>query len=175
MSSERDEVEQPGGGFLKQKQWEYLVFGEEDLSNTQVRQHRYNIRKNLQNTLIDFESLPILPDRDLLMALAPLAGYFGIRGVTEDPKMANSALQQWNIDQRHFEDPEKGARMFSGLTDFLGLFRYLLGPRIYAQLVGTGLKIGSAQYTHLTGEDTGEVEVTIEITQDGETLAEVTQ
>lgn len=149
LASEEDieEFDYVGDGFLKKKQIEYLLCGDSGLSNNQIRQHRYQIRNGLQGALIDFGYLDALQDKDLAMALGPLARLLGAQGANSDVNdkdLIETMSSQENSNSN--EDYKKGGLMYSGLVDFIGLLVYVLSDERARQLIEEGVNVGYLRY-----------------------------
>lgn len=179
MGDSSKEDGMPGGGFLTETRWDYLKNGGQGRSDNQIRGYRYEIRKGMQNAIIDFSSVLELDPQDIARALFPLATQFGAVEFYADSEDGTGGFGQILYPKEKDIDKEvvkKGEEMYGGVVDLFTMLFFTLRPSWVVKLLSWGLIQSYILDKEYSMEDSPELEdmevrVSFELKHEGETVS----
>jgi len=157
----------PGRSFLTKSQREFLYHGGNGFNSHQQRNLRYQIRHNIQSTLMDFQLLNDLDEKDHYKAMAPLSVYYGADDIA-DWVLENESEDLQDLHKVEIPDNDEeeekyrqlGKEMHWGLAHLLTLYITWYGPERFGQLVQLALNTAVMNQSVMRGEDAGAFDVT---------------
>jgi len=164
MEADTEGLEIKGRSFLTDSQRQFAVSDEKgEYSASQTRQHRYNIRQNLQAALVDLSVLWQLRERDEYLAFAPLSKCYGVSEIAETADA--SELGDINIDDA---DAQVGQAMHQGIIALLAHYAIYYGAGALEETVQDALDAAVAQESVNRDEQMQPYQVSITQSSDAE-------
>ncbi|MCU4718982.1 hypothetical protein [Halapricum hydrolyticum] len=154
----------PGRSFLTKSQREYL-FGKE-FDDDRERQLRFQIRKNIQSALMDFQLIWNLSEKDRLLATKPLSSYYQFEGVADWLSEKDQDLLKDLSDVNLSEGDEHiGGLMHEGIVDLLILYATSYGIGTFENLIQRALDEAAFKTALEMDRDIGAFDVQIQRTE----------
>jgi len=161
-----------GGGFLSKGQYEYLIAGGDDLSDSAERHRRKKIRQNFQDTIFDLHTLMDMADKDVAKAIEPTLNLVDMQVTTDQQSKLGEGIRSDSVadvgdSEIEKDDLKKGYLMLQGIRRFFSMISDHYGDEMLLSMTEIALR------NQNINSDSGIPEVSVEATIGDEKITSV--